>query len=66
MSGGATNHQGEAALREMDHGRVEISTLVECRDDDGGRKACRDLRESIMSAVEAPSDGGGRGVAELS
>lgn len=42
----------------MDHGRVEVGTLVEGRDDDGGRKAGRDLGESIMSAVEAPWDVG--------
>lgn len=42
----------------MDHGRVEVGTLVEGRDDDDGRKAGRDLRESIMSAVEAPWDVG--------
>lgn len=42
----------------MDHGRVEVGTLVEGRDDDGGRKAGRDLGESITSAVEAPWDVG--------
>jgi hypothetical protein len=39
-----THHERQAALREMDHGRVEIGALVECRHDDAAGKGGRHLQ----------------------
>ncbi len=36
--GATTNHQGQAALGEMHHGRVEVGALVEGGRDHGGRE----------------------------
>lgn len=52
--GGATHHQTQVALREVDHGRVEVCALVECGRHDGGREGRGGLLDSIKLAVSSP------------
>jgi hypothetical protein len=46
---GESHHQRQTALREMDHGRVEIGPLVECRHDHAAGKGSRDLQQAEVS-----------------
>jgi hypothetical protein len=46
VGGGGTYQEGQAALGEMHHGRVEVGALVECRRDHGGREGRGGLGEA--------------------
>lgn len=56
MKGGSdvTNQQTEVALRKVHHSRVEVGTLVKCRENDATRQGSRHLEQpyvSVMSSI---------------
>lgn len=50
--GVGTHHQAEVALRQIDHGGVEVGALVEGGRDDRGRKGRRGLYKTLMLAPD--------------
>lgn len=54
--GVGTHHQAEVALRQIDHGGVEVGTLVEGGRDDRGREGRRGLYKTLMLAPDRSRD----------